>query len=141
MRRAPFRPAGNALTGSPGRKRTRDGRAPIRLAITRATIRDVVDLRTALPALDPSLRLAAQEDDEIRALAGLGVQRFVRDDQGRSYGNPGDAIQDVLRNDNPVERGLCVVRIRQHRLDVVTAAATAAALRVSRASAASVVQG
>src|SRR5882724_1479001 len=53
----------NAQTGSPGRKRTRDGRAPIRLAIARAKVGEIVALRAALPALDSALRLAAQEDD------------------------------------------------------------------------------
>ena len=39
--------------------------------------------RTASSDCDPSLRLAAQEDHEIRALAGLRAQLLVRDDQGR----------------------------------------------------------
>ena len=95
------------------------------------------------------MRLAAQEDDEIRALAGLRAQRLVRDDQGRSRGNPGDAVQYLLRNDDPIERGLCindlginglgindlgVVRIRQHRLGIAITAPARAAIWLNRAA-------
>src|SRR5258708_31040675 len=37
--------------------------------------------RTVSSARDASLRLTAQEDDEIRGLAGLRAQLLVRDDQ------------------------------------------------------------
>ena len=77
-------------------------------------------VRTASSDLDAALRLAAQEDDEIRAFAGLGAQGFVRDDQGRSRRYPGDTIQCVLRNDDPVERALCAAGVRRRRLDVAT---------------------
>jgi hypothetical protein len=62
--------------------------------------------RTASSDLDASLRLAAQEDHEIRAVAGLRAQGLVRDDQGRSRRHASDTIQCFLRNDDPVERAL-----------------------------------
>src|SRR5204863_7289245 len=54
-------------------------------------------LRTP-PDLDAALRLAAHDHDEIRALARLLAQRFVRDDQDRAgrY-NLGDAVDGLLR--------------------------------------------
>src|SRR5215510_5984302 len=70
-------------TGSPNRTRTRKGRLPkwlVRLAIARALVTDFGSL-TASPELDSSLRLAAQDNHEIRAFAGLRAQRLVGDDQ------------------------------------------------------------
>src|SRR5205823_4173943 len=67
---------------------------------------------------DPSLRLAAQEDHEIRALAGLGAQLLVRDDQGRPRRcRLGDTL-DVLRYHDPVKRGFRVARLLRCRLDL-----------------------
>ena len=61
--------------------------------------------RAASSRLHAALRLAAQDDHEIRVFAGLRAQRLVGDDQGRSRRHhPGDTIQCVLWNDNPVER-------------------------------------
>src|SRR5438445_8082691 len=95
-------------TGSPGGKRTRERRAPKRHAVAWARVAEFVPrTRTASSHLDAALRLATQEDHEIRALAGLGAQRLVRDDKGRPRHYPGDTIQYVLRNDNPIERALC----------------------------------
>src|SRR6266404_2257017 len=96
--------------GSPGGKRTPERRAPIKKAIARARVGEFGP-RIASAALDASLRLAAQQHHKIRALAGLRAQRLVRDDQGRSRHDPGDAIQYVLRNDNAIERGFCAVRV------------------------------
>src|SRR4030088_3772433 len=102
--------------GSPGGERTRERRAPIRQSIAWARVTEFGP-RTAASDLDASLRLAAQEDNEVRAVAGLGAQRLVRDDKGRSRRHhAGDTIQCVLRNDDPVERALCAARVRQHRL-------------------------
>ena len=70
--------------------------------------------------LNASLRLAAQEDHEIRVVAGLGAQRLIRNDEGRSWHHPGDTIQYVWWNDNPVECCLCTPRVSQHPLDVAT---------------------
>jgi hypothetical protein len=73
--------------------------------------------RAAASDSDSSLRLAAQEDHEIRALAGLRAQLLVRDDQGRSRRcHLGDTV-DVLRNHNPVKRGFRVARLLRYRLD------------------------
>src|SRR6266566_4554902 len=67
----------------------------------------------------------------------------------RSRGNPGDAVQYLLRNDDPIERGLCinglgindlgvddlgVVRIRQHRLGIAITAPARAAIWLNRAA-------
>src|SRR5258708_39616673 len=93
-------------TGSPGGKRPRERPAPERHAIALAGVTEF-GFRTAASELDASLRLAAQEDHEISALAGLGAHRLVRDDQGRSRHHPGDAVQYILWNDDPVERCLC----------------------------------
>src|SRR6266436_2402086 len=107
---------------SPGGKRTPERRGPIKKAIARARVAEL-GLRAASSALDASLRLAAQQHHKVRALAGLRAQRLVRDDQGRSRRDPGDAIQYVLRNDNAIERSFCAVRVRRHRLNVATTAA------------------
>ena len=105
-------------TGSPGRKGTSERRAPKRLAAW-ASVAEFGP-RTASPPLDAALRLAAQQHHEFRSLAGLRAQRLVRDDQGGSRRNAGDAIQCVLRNGDAVERGLCAVRVRRHRLNIAT---------------------
>ena len=76
--------------------------------------------RTASPPQDASLRLAAQQDNEFRSLAGFRAQPLVRDDQRGSRRNADDVIQCVLRNDDAVERGLCTARVRRHRLNVAT---------------------
>jgi len=74
--------------------------------------------RTASPHLDASLRLATQENHEIRAVPSFRAQGLVRDDQGRSRrGHPGETIQCVLRNANPIERAPRAARIRRHWLD------------------------
>src|SRR5436853_3805835 len=53
-------------------------------------------LRTP-PDLDAALRLAAHHHDEIRALAGLLAERFVRDDQDRAGRYAlGDAADGLL---------------------------------------------
>src|SRR5262245_64068465 len=72
--------AGGRRMGSPNRTRTGKGRRPIRLAIAWALVTDFGS-RTASPEFDSSLRLAAQDNHEIRAFAGLGAQRLVGDDQ------------------------------------------------------------
>src|SRR5882724_300845 len=105
---------------SPGGKRTPERRTP-KKATAPARVEEVGP-RTASPALDASLRLAAQQHHKIRALAGLRAQLLVRDDQGRSRRDPGDAIQYVLRNDNAIEHGFCAVGVRRHRLNVATTA-------------------
>jgi hypothetical protein len=85
-------------TGSPGGMRTHERQAPIRQAIARARVREFGP-GSASSGLDASLRLAAQEDHEIRAFAGLRAQRLVRDDQGRSRRrHPGNTIQWLLRS-------------------------------------------
>src|SRR3984893_15542519 len=78
-------------TGSPAGKRPPERRAPKRQAIAWPRVTEFGP-RTASPVLDAALRLAAQEHHEIRAFAGLGTQRLVRDDQGRSRRNLCDAI-------------------------------------------------
>src|SRR6266852_7407936 len=115
-------------TGSPVGKRTGEWQSPIRQAIAWARVTEFGP-RIASSDLDASLRLSAQEDHEIRAFAGLGAQCFVRDDKGRPRRYPGDTIQCVRWNDNPVERALCTSRVRQHRLDVATMALARPALR------------
>src|SRR6266852_8880887 len=120
-------------TGSPVKKRTPKWRAPKRHAIACACVREF-GLRTASSHLDAALRLAAQEDHEIRTFAGLGAQRLVGDDKGRPRRHPGDTIQCVLRNDNPVERGLGTIAVRQHGLDVTTIAAARPALWLDHAA-------
>src|SRR5260370_40739550 len=114
-------------TGSPVKKRTPKWRAPKRHAIACACVREF-GLRTASSHLDAALRLAAHEHHEIRAFAGLGAQRLVGDDKGRSRRHPGGTIQGVLWNDNPVERALCTAGVRRHRLDGATLAPPRAAL-------------
>src|SRR3981189_3478887 len=119
-------------TGSPVKKRTPKWRAPKRHAIACACVREF-GLRTASSHLDATLRLAAQEHHEIRAFAGLGAQRLVGDDKGRSRRHSGDTIQCVLRNDTPVERGLGTIAVRRHRLEVATMAAARPALWLDHA--------
>ena len=107
--------------GSPA-EGTSERRAPIMVAAW-ARVAEFA-ARAAPPLLDAALRLAAQQHHELRSLAGLRAHPLVRDDQGGSRRNGCDAIQCILRNHDAVERGLCAVRVRRHRLDV--AAATAA---------------
>src|SRR3954453_18000195 len=60
--------------------------------------------RSASTYLEASLRLAAQENDEIRPLAGFGAQALIRDDHRRARrSQTGNLLQDVGRNDNPVQ--------------------------------------
>src|SRR4029453_2496564 len=80
------------------------------------------------------LRLAAQEDHEIPSLAGFRGRRLVGDDQGRSRGYPGDAIQCVLRNDNPGECGLCATRVPRLRLNLATSCRARPVMRLDRAA-------
>src|ERR1700681_303721 len=119
-------------TGSPAGKRPPERRAPKRQTIAWPRVTEFGP-RTASPVLDAALRLAAQEHHEIRAFAGLGAQRLVRDDQGRSRRKPCDTIQCVRWNDNPVERGLCTARVCWHRFDVATMAAARPALWLDHA--------
>ena len=104
---------------SPRRIRTRDRRTPITHLVAREIVTKF-SLRTgtALSNLDAALRLAAQDYHEIRAFSGFGAWCFIRDDEGRSRRDPGDTVQHVLWNYNPVERALCTVRVRKHRLNV-----------------------
>ena len=120
-------------TGSPAGKRTPERRAPKRQTIAWPRVTEFGP-RTASSALDAALRLAAQEHHEIRAFAGLGAQRLVRDDQGRSRRKPCDTIQCVRWNDNPVERGLCTAGVRRCRLDVATTARARPALWLDHAA-------
>ena len=55
----------------------------------------------------------------------------IREDRGAMAD---DAIQYVLRNHDAVERGLCAVRVRRHRLDVATATPARPVLRLDRAT-------
>src|ERR1700720_4720836 len=74
--------------------------------------------RTASSDSDSSLRLAAQQDHEIRALAGLRAQLLVRNDQGRPRRRHlGDTI-DVLRNHNPVKCSFRLAWLLRYRLDL-----------------------
>src|SRR5579871_4780948 len=86
-------------------------RTPIGHETAPAGVAVVADLRRrAAPAeLDATLRLVAQEHHEIGSLARLRARRLVRHDQGRTRARAGDAIQHVLRNRDPVERGLGTV--------------------------------
>jgi hypothetical protein len=72
--------------------------------------------RTVSSASDASLRLTAQEDDEIRALAGLRAQRLVRDDQRRPRRRHLGDTKDLRRNHNAVECGFRVARFLRCRL-------------------------
>jgi hypothetical protein len=88
---------------SPGGIRTRE-KASARKAGHRVGGRNGPRPRTASSDLDTSLQLAAQEDHEIRAVAGFRAQCLVRDDERRSRRRYlGATIPCVLRNDNPVE--------------------------------------
>jgi hypothetical protein len=84
-------------TVSPGRV------APIGWEIARAR---ELGYWTAPSELDPSLRLAAQQDHEFRPLASLRAQRLIGNDQGGSRDDPWNAVQYVLRNDNSIEQTL-----------------------------------
>src|SRR5882672_5920600 len=117
-------------TGSPARKAIPERRAP-KMQAARARVAEFGP-RTASPALDASLRFAAQQYHEVRSLAGFGTQRLVRYDQRRSRRDAGDAVQCVLRNDDAVERGLCAVRVRQRRLNVVTTTPARPAIWLNR---------
>src|SRR5262245_54593700 len=120
--------------GSPSRIRTRGRRARMRQAIARALVTDFGP-RTASSELDAPLRLAAQDDHEIRAFASLGAQHLVRDDQRRSRRrHAGETIQYVLRNDNPVERGARAALVRRWRLDVAPTTPAGPAMRLDRAA-------
>src|SRR5258705_2714008 len=72
--------------------------------------------RTVSSASDASLRLTAQEDDEIRALAGLRAQLLVRDDQRRPRRRHLGDTKDLRRNHNAVECGFRVARLLRCRL-------------------------
>src|SRR6266550_1080000 len=72
--------------------------------------------RTVSSASVASLRLTAQEDDEIRALAGLRAQRLVRDDQRRPRRRHLGDTKDLRRNHNAVECGFRVARFLRCRL-------------------------
>src|SRR6266403_3523522 len=74
--------------------------------------------RTVSSARDASLRLTAQEDDEIRALAGLRAQLLVRDDQRRPWRRHLGDTKDLRRNHNAVECGLRVARLLHCRLAI-----------------------
>src|SRR6266436_8521833 len=120
-------------TSSPVGERKRERRAPIKHTTAWARVTEFV-ARTASSHLDSSLRLAAQEDHEIRAFAGLGAQRLVRDDKGRARRYPGNTIQHVLRNGDSIERALCTARVRRHRLNVAGMVPARPALWLDRAA-------
>src|SRR3989475_8668926 len=69
--------------------------------------------RTVSSARDASLRLTAQENDEIRALR---AQLLVRDDQRRPRRRRLGDTKDLRRNYNAVECGFRVARLLRCRL-------------------------
>src|SRR5271166_2949488 len=73
---------------------------------------------TASSNCDPSLRLAAQEDHEIRALAGLRAWFLVRDDQRRPRRCRLGETLDLWRNLNPIKRGFRIARLLRCRLNL-----------------------
>src|SRR6266852_3732592 len=105
------------MSAAPHRAGTRNMLAPKRQAKAWTLVPDF-GRRTASSTRDPSLRLAAQEDHEIRALAGLRAQLLVRDDQGRPRRRRlGDTL-DLLRNHIPVKCGFRIARLLRYRLDL-----------------------
>src|SRR6185295_10609751 len=60
----------------------------------------------------PALRLVAEHRDKLSAIVGLFTQRLIRDDDRgpRQYGRP-NAIDNILRDGDAVERAFGVVRV------------------------------
>ena len=105
-RRQPQPPGQRALPGTP----TTLKREPEAVVVPAVALKEGFSRRLA--RYEAALGLIAQHRDKFGAIVGLGAQRLVRDDDRRSRqcGRP-NAIDDILRDGDAVERVLGVVRV------------------------------
>src|SRR5258708_26528428 len=107
--------------GSPSGKRGPEWRAPIELAIALARIAQLGPW--AVPSHgEAALRFVAKDGHELGALAGLGAQGLVGDDQRRSRRRRRrDPVAHFLRNDDAIQLAFCAARVSGDRLEAAPA--------------------